>query len=113
LGAGERRRATLEINDKDDLKSVKDAYMSAKRSEKAIRTATEQIRDRVWYDRSLMGPDPTDPDILEGRNKNRRRVEMEHEGNLGPYTDFEWGMLNGKLSALRWVLGERWDDLGT
>ncbi len=32
---------------------------------------------------------------------------------FGPYTDFEWGMINGKLSALRWALGDEWDMLDT
>jgi hypothetical protein len=27
--------------------------------------------------------------------------------------DFEWSMINGKLSALRWVTGDEWDMLGT
>jgi hypothetical protein len=33
--------------------------------------------------------------------------------NLGPYTKFDWGMMNGKLSALRWVMGDEWDMLDT
>ena len=33
--------------------------------------------------------------------------------NFGPWTDFEWGMINGKLSAIRWMLGDDWDMLDT
>ena len=28
-------------------------------------------------------------------------------------SNFEWGMWNGKLSTLRWVLGSEWDFLDT
>jgi hypothetical protein len=27
------------------------------------------------------------------------------------YAQFNWGMLSGKVSAIRWVLGDEWDNL--
>jgi hypothetical protein len=42
------------------------------------------------------------------------RVEKKYgKDNLAPCTDFEWGMINGKLSALRWSLRDEWDMLDT
>ena len=44
----------------------------------------------------------------------RERVENAYGAeNLDPQDNFEIGMLNGKLSALRWVLGSEWDFLDT
>lgn len=49
--------------------------------------------------------------IWDGMLAAMKRVEEEFPDELGPWTDFEWGMLNGKLSAIRWVLGDEWDML--
>lgn len=57
---------------------------------------------------------PIQRDVWEGALKSAAKVEKKYGlDNLGPWDDFEWGMLNGKLSALRWVLGDEWDMLDT
>ena len=52
--------------------------------------------------------------IWQGALKSAKRTENEVGRELlGPWDDFEWGMINGKLSAIRWVLGDEWDMLHT
>ena len=49
---------------------------------------------------------------LKGAVESALQVKNKYD-NVGPWSDFEWGMVNGKLSALRWVLGDEWDMLDT
>jgi hypothetical protein len=58
----------------------------------------DQILDTVWAQ------------ALAAAKKTEEELGTD---NLGPWDDFEWGMINGKLSALRWVLGDEWDMLDT
>jgi len=59
-------------------------------------------------------PEVVVDEIWEGALAAAKRTEDEvGMENLGPWDDFEWGMLNGKLSALRWVMGDEWDFLDT
>jgi len=91
------------------------------RSVRAIVSAEEEFFDRVWYDRHSMhqegirtGRVKIDPAIWRVARRAAIAVERKRgKRNLGPYNDFEWGMVNGKLSALRWVLGFEWDMLDT
>ena len=88
------------------------------RGVKAILKAEEEFFDRIWYDRQQLlirvGKAKTRPAFIRGMQASARIVEKKYgKKNLGPHNDFEWGMLNGKLSALRWVLGDDWDMLDT
>jgi hypothetical protein len=84
--------------------------------------AEKQMFDRIWYHRSLQhefqleeAGDTAEIERLGAiAEPGRVRVEATYKrpGELGPHTDFELGMLNGKLSALRWV-GSEWDFLDT
>lgn len=52
--------------------------------------------------------------VWEGAVNVAKAKEREYgKKKLGPWDDFEWGMINGKLSALRWSLGDEWDMLDT
>lgn len=102
-----------------------------------LRLAFKIARALVWYNRNQVAREkiergenriveketfpvndharrPIQRDIWEGALKAAARVEKKYGlDNLGPWDDFEWGMINGKLSALRWVLGDEWDMLDT
>jgi hypothetical protein len=102
-----------------------------------IEDAIEELTQKIWYDRHMVSrhklergiekivpklPDLPWPkrknliqqDIWEGALKSAAKVEKRFgKENLGPWSKFDWGMMNGKLSALRWVLGDEWDMLDT
>jgi len=87
-----------------------------------ISAAEQEMFDRVWHHRSLQRAHRLRNERQDGMERHlgvasaaQERIEAQYTepGQLGPYTDFELGMLNGKLSALRWVLGAEWDFLDT
>ena len=70
--------------------------------------------DEEVYPRPRGAPETIRRDVWEGALKAAREVERRYgKKKLGPWDDFEWGMVNGKLSALRWALGDEWDMLDT
>jgi len=103
----------------DDLVEESD-FREEPRTLNEIAEAEQEFFERVSFNRALVredkaqGPDASIEDLMRAVAASRPTV-VERYGldNLGPYTDFEWGMINGKLSALRWVLGSEWDFLDT
>lgn len=117
-------------------------YAEEVRSLSEILEALDRLTTQVWYNRhknlawriqrgrhkvvtraewgakwrrfKAYGQTHTVDTVWKGALKAAKRAERKlGEGNFGPWTDFEWGMINGKLSALRWALGDEWDMLDT
>lgn len=112
----------------EELHSFKERILSrAYQDEKGSRNmqeileAEEEFFEKVWYSRHKlletmvkMGRRKVDSEIwLEARNAASMIEGKYGKEQLGSWDDFEWGMLSGKLSALRWASGEEWDMLDT
>jgi hypothetical protein len=119
------------------------SYEQEIRSLSEVLEAMDRLTSQVWYNRhknlawhikngdQKVVPDPVwqanveklgwrynqnhmPESVWEGAKRAAKDAERKlGRGNYGPWDDFEWGMINGKLSALRWVLGEEWDMLDT
>lgn len=124
------------IADLLDLEEFQDelgfAWEDQTRGLQEILAAMDELVDKVWYNRHMnmmhhlengdieivpkgtqrYGNDVIHRDILDGALASAQRVREKYE-DTGPWSDFEWGMINGKLSALRWILGDEWDMLDT
>lgn len=110
----------LGISEVRDRALSEDADVNERRSDIEILDALEEFFDKIWYNRHqvlmhrVTEGRSIDPSILEVAKQAARQVEQKYgKDQLGPWSDFEWGILNGKLSALRWVMGDDWDFLDT
>lgn len=90
------------------------------RTQSEILAAESEFFDRVWHERHLVrmqkhedGTSPMEPEIVKVARDAAARVRARRPDIRPVEDDFEWGMWNGKLSALRWVLGDEWDFLDT
>jgi hypothetical protein len=88
------------------------------RGESEILAAENEFFYRIWYGRKLLyvaqeeaGNGKLDPDQYKAMLKAMKEVEEEFPELRPNEDDFEWGFWSGKLSALRWVLGDEWDNL--
>lgn len=88
------------------------------RSIAEILGAENERFEKVWYGRKPQdgnfGDREVPKDILDGMVAEMKRLEEKYgREEMQSGGDFEWGMLSGELSALRWVLGDDWGNLDT
>lgn len=87
-------------------------YNRHKLREHSIEIGKTILIDRKDYDPKTSGR-AIIKDIWEGALQSAKKVEELYGKENLEFDDFEWGMISGKLSALRWVIGDEWDNLDT
>jgi len=73
----------------------------------------EELFDKIWYNRywnRILSGDTAAPEIEERAAIAALIIEAKYGKENLLWNDFEWGMLNGKLSAIRWMTGDEWEE---
>jgi hypothetical protein len=60
------------------------------------------------------GKEKTPQEIIKMARAAAARKRKQYGPSIARHmSDFDWGYIQGKFSAIRWVLGEEWDFLDT
>lgn len=104
----------------DQEESGEEIPIILRRNDNDINAAYDEFWDKVWWSRNVSRI-RTMASKLEGLSEAELveqipgkqaldRIEKKYgQNNLG-WTEFELGMLNGRLSAMAWVSGNEWDE---
>lgn len=91
--------------------------MNNERTIEQLTAAEHEAFERLWYYRHVSVARPpgvgaeSEARISKQYSGVSETEELRRTGQLGRMNDYEQGYLEGKLSALRWVLGDEWDFL--
>jgi predicted nucleic acid-binding protein len=114
LGYSPEFRTLTELTEAENLLFRQVWYNRHMNLRYRVEKGITKVMPEADYSRSPYSSDQILDSVWEGALAAGERTRQEvGEENLGPWDDFEWGLLNGKLSALRWVLGDEWDMLDT
>lgn len=95
-----------------------DVPMVLRRGDPSIIAVRNELWDIVWWYRMVVRNEQIrrgDPDVAGEKpvqirgTRSAKVVEAKFGRTDMRWSDFEWGMLQGKLSALAWVLGSDWE----
>lgn len=101
-----------------DVAFKHDVSVSEFRRISQILAVESELEQKLWYGRKPSRDQPTPDRWTPEQVEGVRKAQLEMEAKFGVEelqahveSDFSWGMLSGKISAIRWVLGEEWDML--
>jgi hypothetical protein len=109
------------IRDNEDDEDPDEEWpMIIRRSERARKEAYNEFHDKVWWNRHQVTLDKIrtgEVVLTKGQQENlergkqaARKIELKYGIDNLEFDDFEFGLICGRMSALRWVGGAEWED---
>jgi len=101
-----------------DIAFKHDVGTSTLRRVSEILSAESELMDRLWYGRKPADDDLAQRDLADDIKaaviEGKRRMEEQYGADelaKDVESDWAWGYLSGRISAVRWVLGDDWHNL--